>query len=184
MRAVRGFVDGLVSVLLARYLTRLGFTPLEVGAIVTGTLFGSAALTMGLGLAAHRWHARTILVAAVAAATHRWPLLVVAVVGTLNPSAGDVSIFLPTEQTVLARETAGHQRTVVFAWYNVAGTRAGGIGAEIAAVLSERCFEYLDGPLVRVTAPDTPVPFAPTLEEFFLPNAEKVCKAARALVAY
>ena len=63
-------------------------------------------------------------------------------------------------------------------------TRAGGIGAEVAAVLSERCFEYLDGPLVRVTAPDTPVPFAPTLEEFFLPNAEKVCKAARALVAY
>ena len=63
-------------------------------------------------------------------------------------------------------------------------TRAGGIGAEVAAVLSERCFEYLDGPLVRVTAPDTPVPFAPTLEEFFLPNAEKVCRAARALVAY
>jgi predicted MFS family arabinose efflux permease len=64
------------------------------------------------------------------AGIHRfWPLLVVAVVGTLNPSAGDVSIFLPTEQTVLARETAGHQRTVVFAWYNVAGTLAGGIGA-------------------------------------------------------
>jgi pyruvate/2-oxoglutarate/acetoin dehydrogenase E1 component len=63
-------------------------------------------------------------------------------------------------------------------------TRTGGIGAEIAAVLSERCFEYLDGPLVRVTAPDTPVPYSPPLEEAFLPNAEKVCKAARALAGY
>jgi len=59
-------------------------------------------------------------------------------------------------------------------------TRTGGIGAEIAAVLSERCFEYLDGPLVRVTAPDTPVPYSPPLEEFFLPNAEKLCRASRA----
>jgi 2-oxoisovalerate dehydrogenase E1 component beta subunit len=63
-------------------------------------------------------------------------------------------------------------------------TRTGGIGAEIAAVLSERCFEYLDGPLVRVTAPDTPVPYSPPLEEAFLPNAEKVCRAARALAGY
>lgn len=45
-------------------------------------------------------------------------------------------------------------------------------------------FESLDAPVVRVTAPDTPVPFSPTLEEFFLPNAEKVCRAARALVGY
>jgi 2-oxoisovalerate dehydrogenase E1 component beta subunit len=63
-------------------------------------------------------------------------------------------------------------------------TRTGGIGAEVAAVLAERCFEALDAPVVRVTAPDTPVPFSPPLEEFFLPNAEKVCRAARALVGY
>ena len=63
-------------------------------------------------------------------------------------------------------------------------TRTGGIGAEIAAVLAERCFEYLDGPLVRVTAPDTPVPYSPPLEESFLPNAEKLCRAARALAGY
>ena len=47
-----------------------------------------------------------------------------------------------------------------------------------------RCFEYLDAPLVRVTAPDTPVPYSPPLEEFFLPNADKVCRAARALAGY
>lgn len=63
-------------------------------------------------------------------------------------------------------------------------TRTGGIGAEIAAVLSERCFEYLDGPLIRVTAPDTPVPFSPPLEQFYMPNAEKVARAARALAGY
>src|SRR5262245_1124386 len=50
-RALRGFADGLVSVLLAGYLTSIGFTPLEVGAIVTATLLGSAALTIALGLA-------------------------------------------------------------------------------------------------------------------------------------
>lgn len=63
-------------------------------------------------------------------------------------------------------------------------TRTGGVGAEVAARISEKCFEYLDAPLVRVTAPDTPVPFAPAMEEFFLPNAEKVCRAARALAGY
>ncbi|HEY6050431.1 MAG TPA: transketolase C-terminal domain-containing protein, partial [Thermoanaerobaculia bacterium] len=63
-------------------------------------------------------------------------------------------------------------------------TRTGGIGAEVAAVIAERCFEALDAPLVRVTAPDTPVPFAPSLEDFFLPNADKVCRAARALAGY
>jgi pyruvate/2-oxoglutarate/acetoin dehydrogenase E1 component len=63
-------------------------------------------------------------------------------------------------------------------------TRTGGIGAEVAAVIAERCFEALDAPLVRVTAPDTPIPFSPPLEEFFLPNADKVCRAARALAGY
>ena len=50
-------------------------------------------------------------------------------------------------------------------------TRTGGFGGEIAARITEQAFEYLDGPIVRVTAPDTPVPFSPPLEEAFLPNA-------------
>ncbi|HLB59109.1 MAG TPA: transketolase C-terminal domain-containing protein, partial [Bdellovibrionota bacterium] len=45
-------------------------------------------------------------------------------------------------------------------------------------------FDYLDGPVVRVGAIDTPVPYAPPLEEFFLPNADKLLKAARQLAAY
>jgi pyruvate/2-oxoglutarate/acetoin dehydrogenase E1 component len=52
------------------------------------------------------------------------------------------------------------------------------------ATITETVFEYLDGPIVRVTAPDTPVPFSPTLEEAFLPNAEKVVEKARWLYRY
>jgi pyruvate/2-oxoglutarate/acetoin dehydrogenase E1 component len=63
-------------------------------------------------------------------------------------------------------------------------TRTGGMAGELAATISESVFEYLDGPIVRVTAPDTPIPFSPTLEEAFLPNADKVVEKARWLLAY
>ena len=63
-------------------------------------------------------------------------------------------------------------------------TRTGGMAGELAALIAEKAFEDLDGPIVRVTAPDTPVPFAPPLEEYFLPNAQKVADAARKLAAY
>ena len=63
-------------------------------------------------------------------------------------------------------------------------TRTGGMAGELAATISEAVFEYLDGPIVRVTAPDTPVPFSPPLEEAFLPNADKVVEKARWLYRY
>jgi len=63
-------------------------------------------------------------------------------------------------------------------------TRIGGFAGELAAVIAEKAFEDLDGPIVRVTSPDTPVPFSPPLEEYFLPNAKKVVEAARELHAY
>lgn len=63
-------------------------------------------------------------------------------------------------------------------------TRTGGIAGEIAVSVTERAFEYLDGPILRVTAPDTPVPFATTLEEAFLPNTAKVLEQARWLWKY
>jgi 2-oxoisovalerate dehydrogenase E1 component beta subunit len=63
-------------------------------------------------------------------------------------------------------------------------TQTGGLAGELAATLTERVWEYLDGPIVRVTAPDTPVPFSPPLEEAFLPNAEKVVAKARWLHRY
>ena len=63
-------------------------------------------------------------------------------------------------------------------------TRTGGMAGELAATINETVFEYLDGPVLRVTAPDTPVPFSPPLEEAFLPNAEKVLEKARWLYRY
>lgn len=63
-------------------------------------------------------------------------------------------------------------------------TLTGGIGAELSAILAEELFEYLDGPIIRVAAPDVPFPYAPPLEEAYLPNAEKILVAARALAAY
>ena len=63
-------------------------------------------------------------------------------------------------------------------------TRTGGMAGELAALIAEEAFEDLDGPIVRLTAPDTPVPFSPPLEESFLPSAQKVIEAARRLAAY
>jgi len=63
-------------------------------------------------------------------------------------------------------------------------TRTGGMAGELAATITENVFEYLDGPIVRVTAPDTPVPYSPPLEEAFLPNADKVVEKARWLYRY
>ena len=58
------------------------------------------------------------------------------------------------------------------------------MAGELAAVINEDAFDYLDGPITRVTSIDTPVPYAPPLEEYFLPQVEDVLKAARALAAY
>jgi 2-oxoisovalerate dehydrogenase E1 component beta subunit len=63
-------------------------------------------------------------------------------------------------------------------------TRTGGIAGEIAAIINEEAFDYLDGPVLRVTSPDTPVPYSPPLEEFFLPNKDKILDAARRLADY
>jgi 2-oxoisovalerate dehydrogenase E1 component beta subunit len=63
-------------------------------------------------------------------------------------------------------------------------TKTGGIAGEIAAILAEKAFHDLDGPLVRVASLDTPVPYAPTLEEAFLPNAQKVFTAAKDLARF
>ncbi|HEV8376316.1 MAG TPA: alpha-ketoacid dehydrogenase subunit beta [Candidatus Polarisedimenticolia bacterium] len=63
-------------------------------------------------------------------------------------------------------------------------TRTGGIAGEITALINERAFEYLDGPVLRVTSPDAPVPYSAPLEDYFLPNAAKVIEAARRLAAY
>lgn len=63
-------------------------------------------------------------------------------------------------------------------------SRTGGIGGEIAATIAEEAFEWLDAPIVRVASIDTPVPYSPPLEEYYLPQVKDVLDAARKLAAY
>jgi MFS family permease len=141
MRAVG---DGYISVLLPVYLLELGCTPLEVGILASATLLGSGVLALAAGLYAHRFHYRSLLLAATVlmAATGLgfafvgafWPLLLIAFVGTLNPSSGDVSVFLPLEHSLLARSVPDGERTAVFARYSIAGSVAAAVGSLAAGL--------------------------------------------------
>jgi MFS family permease len=149
-RAFRAFADGFAAVLLARYLTHIGFSSVQIGVIVTATLIGSAALTLYAGLRLNRWGARPVLLGSCllmaltgigfSTVTAFWPLIVVGLVGTLNPSAGDVSLFLPTEQSVLADLTDNQERPHRFAVYNVAAAAAASVGA-LASPLPQKLAE-------------------------------------------
>ena len=132
--------------LLAQYLSDLGFSPLASGAIVTGTLLGSAAMTLLFGLrgGGASLKARLLVAAAMmtltgigfASTAWFWPMMVVAVLGTLNPSAGDVSVFLPTEQAYVAGLVAAPHRPRIFAVYNLGAIFAGAIGALLSGLPS------------------------------------------------
>ena len=143
-RALRAFADGFVSVLLPVYLLELGFSVIAIGAIVTATLIGSALLTLWVGIYAHRHKRRLMLLGACvlmaatgagfALTSQFLPLLIIAFVGTLNPSSGDVSVFLPLEHTVLAQAADPQQRTALFARYSLAGALTGAVGTLAASL--------------------------------------------------
>jgi MFS family permease len=145
-KGLRAFGDGFVSLLLPLYLLELGFGPLQVGIIATVTLLGSGVMTLLVGLHAYRYHYRTLLLAATllmvgtgfgfALVSDFWPLLMIAMVGTLNPSSGDVSVFLPLEHAVLSRVVTDRERTAVFARYSLVGSLIGAIGSLAAALPS------------------------------------------------
>jgi 2-oxoisovalerate dehydrogenase E1 component beta subunit len=63
-------------------------------------------------------------------------------------------------------------------------SRTGGIGESVAAVIQEEAFEFLDAPIRIIGALDTPVPYSPPLEDYFLPSEEEIERAARRLLAY
>ena len=139
-RALRGFVDGSVAVLLPAYLLALGHDSFAVGVIGTVTLLGSALATLAVGAWGHRVAPRTLLLSAalLMAATGAGfagfsafaPLLVVAFIGTLNPGAGDVSVFLPLEHARLAGLAHNSAaRTSLFARYSLAGSLSAAFGA-------------------------------------------------------
>lgn len=143
VRSLRAFADGYVAVLLPVYLLALGMGPLAVGLIGSATLAGSALATLALGALAHRGGRANLLAIAsllMAAtglafglASSFWPLALIAFVGTLNPSSGDVSVFLPLEHArlaAMAHDPAG--RTRLFARYSLAGSLFAAVGGLFA----------------------------------------------------
>lgn len=142
VKGLREFADGYVSLLLPLYLTAFGMRPSQVGVIATGTLLGSGVLTLLAGLHAWRFQTRTLLLTAsllmaatsygFAAVTEFWPLLVIAFVGKLNLSSGDVSVFLPLEHAIMSHAVEDRQRAALFARYSVVGTLVAALGALFA----------------------------------------------------
>jgi pyruvate/2-oxoglutarate/acetoin dehydrogenase E1 component len=92
----------------------------------------------------------------------------------------DLRTLLPIDRETILESVKKTSKVIILH----EATRTGGMAGELTAIINEGAFEYLDGPVVRVTAIDTPVPYAPPLEEFFLPQVADVLKAARALAAY
>ena len=143
-RALRALGDGYMAVLLPAYLLTIGLDTLQVGIVSTATMLGSALTTLAVGAWGHRFASnRLLLCAAVlmvatgmgfASLSSFWPLLVVAFVGTLNPSSGDVSVFLPLEHARLARAARANARTALFARYSVLGALCAAFGALAAGL--------------------------------------------------
>ncbi len=145
-RALRAFADGYVAVLLPAYLMALGLATWKVGLLATATLLGSAIATLAVGAWGYRFHHGSLLSGAAllmagtgfafAAGSSFWPLLLIAFVGTLNPSSGDVSVFLPLEHARLAEAADGDARTSLFARYGLLGSLLSAVGALAAALPS------------------------------------------------
>jgi MFS family permease len=143
-RALRAFGDGYISLLLPFYLTLLGFNALEVGIIITATLLGAGTMTLTVGLIAHRYGNRSLLMAgsvllivvgfALTQASDFWPLLIIAALGILNPASGDVTVFAPLEHSMLAHAASARSRTALFARYSVIGSLVGAVGAQAAGI--------------------------------------------------
>lgn len=142
-RGLRAFADGFIAVLLPAYLLALGLDTWAVGLLSTATLLGSALMTLAVGLWGHRFHHRGLLLGAAllmfatglafASLSHFVPLLIVAFIGTLNPSSGDVSVFLPLEHVRLAHAAQGEARTTLFARYSLVGALFAAVGSLAAA---------------------------------------------------
>ncbi|HSB84767.1 MAG TPA: MFS transporter [Ilumatobacteraceae bacterium] len=139
-RGLRGFADGLIAASLAGYLgDELGYSGTRIGVIVTGMLLGSAVLTLFTGAWGWRIPRRRILRAGAllmvvtgsffAVSTTFAVLLVLGVIGTMNPSGSDVNVVQPIEQALLPVTTSTEQRSHVFARYTFVGGTLAALGA-------------------------------------------------------
>ncbi|MEE9605474.1 MAG: alpha-ketoacid dehydrogenase subunit beta, partial [Candidatus Scalindua sp.] len=92
----------------------------------------------------------------------------------------DLRTLMPLDKETIFNSVKKTNKVIVL----YEATRSGGVGAEVAALISEEVFGYLDGPILRISAPDTPVPYSPPMEEYYLPQVEDVVEAAEKLAAY
>lgn len=143
-RGLRQFSYGLLAVVLAVSLTRAGYSPPAIGAIITVSLIGDFCSTYVVGLNADHWGRRRTLAAlaalmaatgAVFGLTRFYPLLLIAAFfGTLGTSASETAPFLPIEQAMLPQTCPPERRTALFARYNLVASLAGALGALFAVV--------------------------------------------------
>jgi MFS family permease len=145
-RALRGFGDGFAIIILPVYLSAIGFTPQWIGLVASASLLGTAALTLVVGFIAPRFELRNLFLAGAGlvvltglifpAAETLAPVLLVAFVGSINPSAGDLGMLVPLEHALLTKETSDRDRTGVFARYSLIGSLTAAMGA-LASALPE-----------------------------------------------
>ena len=147
-RGLRGFGDGFAIIILPAYMTALGYDAIAVGFVATASLLGTALLTLIVGLIAPRHDLRPLLMfgAGLMTATglafpsveHVVLIALVAFIGTINPSGGDLGVLVPLEHAVLARSTTDARRTHIFARYSLIGalcTAAGSLAATLPDLL-------------------------------------------------
>jgi MFS family permease len=142
-RGLRDFGDGFVAILLPVHLAALGLSAAEIGLAATLALLGSAVMTILMGLWGGRFSPRNLLLgcaalmaatgAAFAVAEAPGLILLIAALGTVNPSAGTASVFVPVEQAALSGCVADRGRTALFARYSLIGAVAAALGALAAA---------------------------------------------------
>jgi MFS family permease len=145
-RALRGFGDGFAVIILPVYLLAIGLTPQQVGMVASASLLGTAALTLLVGFVAPRYDLRNLFLIGAGLATATGlafpmveavaPVLLVAFMGTINPSAGDLGMLIPLEHALLTQETSDQSRTGVFARYSLIGSLTAAAGS-LAAALPE-----------------------------------------------
>jgi MFS family permease len=155
-RCLRGIGDGFAVVILPAYLSALGLTPVQIGFVATVSLFGTALLTLLVGLIASRHDLRNLLLfgavfmvatgIAFPSSEHLALIAAVAFIGTINPSTGDIGVLVPLEHASLARGVADERRTRAFARYSLIGAlsmAAGALTAGFSDVLVASGFERL-----------------------------------------
>jgi MFS family permease len=153
-RAVRGLGDGFAAIILPAYLSTLGFTSSEIGAVATAALLGSALLTLLIGFVAPHYGQRALLIACAGlmvatgaglASTHYFPIvLLIAFIGTINPTIGDIGLHVPLEQIFVTAGVSDNKRTHVLARYSFIGALSIAAGALAAAMPDTFLFSGID----------------------------------------